>query len=45
MRVSERVVEQLGKAVAIRILKATKDVEEGGGMYTVVCKHFTICQR
>lgn len=31
----ERIVTHLGKDVAIRILEATKDVEEGGGMYTL----------
>ncbi|WAQ97820.1 PHAX-like protein [Mya arenaria] len=29
----ERVITNMGKAVALRILLATKDVEEGGGMY------------
>ncbi|XP_045216919.2 phosphorylated adapter RNA export protein-like isoform X2 [Mercenaria mercenaria] len=31
----ERVVTHLGKEVAIRIVQATKDVEESGGMYTL----------
>lgn len=28
----------LGKSVAIRLVKATKDVEEGGGMFTNVSR-------
>lgn len=35
VEIIERVIEHLGKDVAIRILQATKDVEETGGMYTV----------
>lgn len=38
-------VEQLGKDVAIRILRLTKDVEEGGGMYTVVGRQLDICAK
>ena len=36
--ITERVVGHLGKSVAIRLVKATKDVEEGGGMFTNVSR-------